>query len=285
MLLTAINEGAHLDDRAWDLINELNSLAARPFCVPTPLPVQASPGQVVTVRVEPNETVAEVRAKVEMATGVPQATAALAFTPPLLVGAAESEELEPVVLSSGDPLATDTGGVKLVDLGVDNGDLLQLGSLPPVGGVSAVVDLPTDLHGVFGEQLAVAANAHDTVESLKKKIDALVGIPLGDQCLRSAGSLDKLDDAQQLISHERRIRRRIRRRAPTWPDPNAAHPSRGRQPTFHSIHSQHCRTAAPQHFPHACRYSRSAQSESADHHRPRPRLPSPGDTGPGDGRS
>ena len=201
MLLTAINEGAHLDDRAWDLINELNSLAARPFCVPTPLPVQASPGQVVTVRVEPNETVAEVRAKVEMATGVPQATAALAFTPPLLVGAAESEELEPVVLSSGDPLATDTGGVKLVDLGVDNGDLLQLGSLPPVGGVSAVVDLPTDLHGVFGEQLAVAANAHDTVETLKKKIDALVGIPLGDQCLRSAGSLDKLDDAQQLISH------------------------------------------------------------------------------------
>ena len=200
MLLTAIDEGAHLDARAWDLINELNTLAAKPFSVPTALPVRTCPGQVVTVKVEPNETVAEVRAKVEMATGVPQATAALAFTPPRLVGATESEELEPVVLSSGDPLTKDTGGVKLVDLGVDNGDQLQLGSLPPVGGVSAVVDLPMDLHSVFGKQLAVAVNALDTVEIIKRKIDTLVGIPFRDQCLCSAGAKEELNDAQLISS-------------------------------------------------------------------------------------
>ena len=182
MLIKAASEAA-LDGKAWAFINELNSLAAKPFHVPRPL-ASPCPGNII-VAIRPTETVADVLSKLELATGVPAARAALTFTPVLPIGATDEEELQPCVLSSDDTGHEDKGAPRLISFaGVDNGDTLQLGTAPPVAGRSAVIHLPSELHGTFGERLVVAVKEKDTIRTLKARVQALTSVPLGDQLLQ-----------------------------------------------------------------------------------------------------
>ena len=178
MLIRATEEGT-LDSRAWDLIDELNERAAKPYRVPHPMAGAAS--GVVTLAIQPNETTADVLSKLAVATGTPSTTAALAFVPPPLVGAAGGEELRPIVLSSGEPLTRKVGARRLADAGIDNGDLLHLGSPPRPATRYVFVELPSPLHQVFGTYVVLPLDAKESASGVKEKLQLLTCIPQASQ--------------------------------------------------------------------------------------------------------
>jgi uncharacterized ubiquitin-like protein YukD len=123
--------------------------------------IQTPDGKVLPVMVKPNDTVQDLKRKVEKDHGIPVADQYLAF--------------------QGKPL--DDPSSTLVDCGLKDGDRIDL--LPPQE-MTIIIETPD------GKKLPVSVKPNLTVRDLKKKVEAEHGIPSEDQNIRHHDK--RLDD-------------------------------------------------------------------------------------------